>query len=70
MKFLPDVEVMFERIKAKDGRIDPTKGLDCEKYFELLIIWKKNFEQWHVQERPKFKRYRHKKSLETAKALR
>ena len=69
-KFLPDVDVMFDLIKTKDERIDPTKTLDSEKYFESLILWKKKYEHWHLQERPVLKRHRHKKILGTTKSLR
>ena len=37
VKFLPDIDVMFERIKAKDERFDPLKCFDREKYFESLF---------------------------------
>ena len=43
-KFLPDVDVMFDLIKTKDERIDPTRTLDSEKYFESLILLKKKYE--------------------------
>ena len=69
-KFLPHADVLFDLIKTKDERIDPTKTLDSEKYFESLILWKKKNEYWHLRERPLFKRHRHNKILGTAKPLR
>ena len=35
-KFLPHADVLFDLIKTKDERIDPTKTLDSEKYFEFF----------------------------------
>ena len=60
-KFLPHANVLFDLIKTKDERIDPTRTLDSEKYFESLILWKKKNEYWHLRESLLFKRHRHKK---------
>ena len=48
--------MLFDLIKDKDERINPTKTLDTEKYFKSLIIWKKNYKELHLRERPRFKR--------------
>ena len=41
-KFLPHADVLFDLIKTKDERIDPTKTLDSEKYFEFFERKKTN----------------------------
>ena len=68
---LPVVDILFEKIKAKDIPFNPVnfyKDYDSEKYFELLILWK---EKEQFASRPRFKPYRHKKVLAKArKAIR
>ena len=53
-KHLPVVNILFEKIKAKDIRLNPVnfyKDYDSEKYFELLILWKEKNEKEHLVSR-------------------
>ena len=64
-KYLPVVDILFEKIKAKDIWFNPLdfyKDYDSEKYFELLILWKEKSKKEHLPSRPQFKPYRHKKA--------
>ena len=67
---LPVVDILFEKIKAKDIPFNPVnfyKDYDSEKYFELLILWKGKNKKEHLTSRPQYKPYRHKKVLEKSK---
>lgn len=61
--------MLFDLIKDKGERINPTKTLDTEKYFESLIIWKKITKNG-ICEKDQNLKDGHKKILGTAKPLR
>ena len=66
VKDFPDVDIILERIKANDQCFNPSnffEKYDSEKHFELLVIWKEKYDL-------RFRPYRHKKILGTAKPIR
>ena len=72
VKDFPDVDIILERIKANDQCFNPSnffEKYDSEKRFELLVIWKEKYDL-RLLERPRFRPYRHKKILGTAKPIR
>ena len=50
-----NVNILFEKFHEKDKFFNPTEYFekyDNEKYFELLIDWKKKYEENHLEEKP------------------
>ena len=62
---LPDINISFERIKAKGTQFNPTtfsNNNDTEEYFELLVLWKELKGKDYLTLKPRYQPYRHKKS--------
>ena len=67
---MPDVEVLLERIRDKDDSVNPLKfDENSEKYFQELLKWKEEKEEFYLPVRS-FKPKRCKKIYWTAKPLR
>lgn len=65
-----DVEVLLERIRDKDDSVNPLKfDENSEKYFQELLKWKEEKEEFYLPIR-NFKPKRHKKVYWTVKPLR
>ena len=67
-KDLVNVNNLFEKFHEKDKFFNPTEFFekyDNEKYFKLLIDWKKKHEENYLEEKPYLNRVqiRHKKIL-------
>lgn len=65
---LLDVDVLIDRIKENNERLNPTSYLEQnKKYFESLLFWKETHEKDFLA--IKFVRFRHTKILGTAKPI-